>query len=125
MTKKYTEKHEWVEIQQDGVAKIGISDFAQDQLGDVVFIDLPDVGAIFKKGDEMAAIESVKAASEIFAPISGEIVSVNDALEEQPDLVNSASESEGWLVTIKISDEAETENMMDEDSYKKFTSEQS
>ena len=116
---KYTEDHEWIEIDGD-VATIGITDYAQNALGDVVFVELPEIGASFSKGDEAAVVESVKAASEIYAPVGGEVAEVNGALEEEPSLVNSSPEGDGWFCKIKVADKGELEDLMDEAAYKDF-----
>jgi glycine cleavage system H protein len=116
---KYSEDHEWISLDGD-VATIGISDHAQEQLGDLVFVELPDVGANFLLGDEMATIESVKAASEVYAPLSGEIVEVNEALGDNPALVNEDAEGQGWFLKIKISNASELDKLMDADAYKEF-----
>lgn len=116
---KYSEDHEWISLDGD-VATIGISDHAQEQLGDLVFVELPDVGATFSLGDEMATIESVKAASEVYAPLTGEVVEVNGALSDNPALVNEDAEGEGWFLKIKISDASELDKLMDADAYKEF-----
>lgn len=117
MTTRYTEDHEYV--RQDGATGvIGISDYAQSQLGDIVFVELPAVGTSFSKGDEIAVVESVKAASEIYAPVSGTISSVNEALGGSPDLVNSDPMGEGWLVKMSMSDAGELDSLMDEAAYK-------
>ena len=118
---KYTEEHEWLLIDGD-VGTVGISNFAQEQLGDVVFVDLPEVGKTLAKGDEACVMESVKAASEVYAPVSGEIVEVNSALTDQPDLVNTDSTGKGWFIKIKLSDPSELEGLMDEAGYTAFAS---
>ena len=123
MTTYYSEDHEWVEV-NGGVATIGITDFAQKQLGDVVFVELPEVGKELEKGDEAAVVESVKAASEVYAPIDGEVSEVNDALEEDPALVNSDAESSAWFFKVKIADKSQLDDLMDEDAYKAFVAEQ-
>ncbi|MCB1517160.1 MAG: glycine cleavage system protein GcvH [Hyphomicrobiaceae bacterium] len=116
MTIRYTEDHEYV--RQDGTTgTVGISDYAQSQLGDIVFVELPNVGASFSKGDEIAVVESVKAASEIYAPVSGTISAVNDALSGSPDLVNSDPMGEGWLIKMSIDDAGELDGLMDEAAY--------
>ena len=120
---KYTEEHEWVLV-EDGVATIGVSDFAQEQLGDVVFVELPEAGKGFAKGDEAAVVESVKAAAEVYAPITGEVVEANSALEANPGLVNEDPEGDAWFMKIKISDTSELDGMMDADGYAKFVAEQ-
>jgi len=119
-TVKFTEDHEWVLVEGD-VATIGISNYAQEQLGDVVFVELPDVGKELAKGDEAAVVESVKAASEVYAPISGEIVETNNALDETPAQVNEDAEGAGWFVKMKLSDANELEELMDEAAYNTFT----
>jgi len=116
---KYTKDHEWVSVDGD-VATVGISDYAQQQLGDVVFVEVPEVGADLGQGDELAVVESVKAASEVYAPITGEIVDVNADLEGEPSLVNEDAFGKGWFAKIKISDSAQLEELMDEDAYKSF-----
>ncbi len=121
MTMKYTEDHEWARI-EDGEATIGITPYAAEQLGDVVYVELPEVGKSFKTGDEVATVESVKAASEIFAPLSGEITAINDALADTPELVNESADGDGWFFKIKLSDEGELARMMDEADYKSFVS---
>ena len=112
----YTEEHEWLKVQEDGQAKIGITDYAQDSLSDVVFVELPEVGDQFTKGDVMAVAESVKAASDIYAPISGKIVSINEKLEESPELVNESPYEFGWMVLIEP--EGEVNGLLDAASYR-------
>ena len=116
---KYTEDHEWIKLDDD-VATIGISTHAAGQLGDVVYVELPDVDAEFEKGDDAAVVESVKAASEIYAPLSGTITAVNEVLEDAPETVNAAPETDGWFFKIKISDASELDGMMDEAAYKDY-----
>ena len=116
---KYSEDHEWINIDGD-VGTIGISNFAQEQLGDVVFVDLPQVGAEVSKGDEIAVVESVKAASEIYAPVSGEVVAVNDVLNDAPETVNADAENTGWFFKIKLADEGELDGLMDAEAYAAF-----
>ena len=116
---KYTKEHEWISIDGD-VGTVGISNFAQEQLGDVVFVDLPEIGKIVAPGDEAAVIESVKAASELYAPVSGEIIEVNSALNDAPDLVNSDPTGEGWFVKIRLSKADEAQALMDEAAYTAF-----
>ncbi|HAT87461.1 MAG TPA: glycine cleavage system protein GcvH [Rhizobiales bacterium] len=123
MSKLFTEDHEWIAIDGD-VATVGITDFAQSQLGDVVFVELPEVGAELEKGGDAAVVESVKAASEVYAPIDGEVVEVNEALEEDPSKVNSESETGAWFMKIKVSDSSQLEGMMSADAYKAFVAEQ-
>lgn len=114
---KYTASHEWVRAEGEGVYSVGITEHAQELLGDMVFIDLPEVGTSFDAGDDCAVAESVKAASDIYAPISGEIVAINDELEGAPELVNSAPYSEGWLFRIKASDESQIAGLLDAEAY--------
>ena len=113
---RYTEEHEWVRVEGD-VAVCGISNYAQEQLGDVVFVELPEVGRVVSANDEIAVVESVKAASDIYAPVGGEVVEVNDAVEGDPELVNRDAVGEGWLFKLKIDDAGEAEKLMDESSY--------
>jgi glycine cleavage system H protein len=112
----YTEEHEWLKVQEDGQARVGITDYAQDSLSDVVFVELPEVGDQFTKGDVMAVAESVKAASDIYAPISGKIVSINEKLEESPELVNESPYEFGWMVLIEP--EGEVNSLLDAASYR-------
>ena len=116
---RYSKEHEWVRL-DGGVATVGISDFAQDQLGDVVFVELPEVGKAVTAGAEAAVVESVKAASEVYAPVSGEVVAVNDALGTRPELVNSDPTGEGWFMKIRVADAAELDPLMDEAAYAAF-----
>lgn len=108
---KFSKDHEWVD-EQDGVATVGITDFAQQQLGDVVFVEVPEVGAALEKDGAMGAVESVKAASDVYAPISGEVVEVNPALADEPSLVNSAAEADGWMAKIKVTVPGELDELM-------------
>ena len=120
---RYSEEHEWVSVDGD-IATVGISDFAQQQLGDVVFVELPDIGRTVERGGEIAVVESVKAASEIYAPLSGEIVEVNDALADEPAKVNESPEIDGWLFKMRLNDAAEVGELMDAAAYKTFADEQ-
>ena len=120
---KYTDDHEYLNIEGD-VATIGITKHAQEQLGDVVFVELPEVGKQVAKGDEAAVVESVKAAAEVYAPVSGEVVEANADLEGNPALVNEDPEGKAWFMKIKLSDTSELEGMMDADGYAKFVAEQ-
>lgn len=115
----YTEEHEWIRVEGD-TATIGISDYAQSQLGDVVFIELPDVGKELAKGDEAAVVESVKAASEVYAGVSGEVVEVNEALADEPGKVNSAPTGDGWFFKLKLADAGELDGLMDEAAYQEL-----
>ena len=114
----YTKEHEWLSLDDEGNVKVGITDHAQDALSDVVFVELPEVGSSFSKGDSMAVAESVKAASDIYAPVSGKIVSVNNKLEESPELINESPYDFGWMVTIEPT--GELENLLDADSYREL-----
>lgn len=113
---RYDKEHEWV-LAENNVMTIGISDFAQDQLGDVVFVELPEVGAVFSKGDEFGTVESVKAVSELYMPISGEITAVNTDLEENPERVNVSPYGTGWMIKVAPSDPGEIDALMDNASY--------
>lgn len=115
----YTESHEWVEPVGD-IRTVGITDHAQHMLGDIVFVELPEVGTIVSKGDELLVVESPKAAAEVYAPLSGEVVEINSALENQPDLINKGAFDEGWLVKIKVSDPGEGEALMALADYQKI-----
>ena len=117
--RKYTEDHEWILVEDD-IATVGISDHAQEQLGDVVYVELPEAGAEFAQGDEAATIESVKAASEIYAPVAGKVTEVNKALNDSPDLVNSEPYGNGWFFKLRISDASEIGKLMDEKAYTKY-----
>ncbi|WP_110876814.1 glycine cleavage system protein GcvH [Franconibacter helveticus] len=114
---KYSKEHEWLRKEADGTYTVGITEHAQELLGDMVFVDLPEVGATVAAGDDCAVAESVKAASDIYAPVSGEIVAVNDALSDSPELVNSAPYGEGWIFKIKASDEGEVAALLDAAAY--------
>ena len=116
---RYTKEHEWIRIDGD-VGTVGISNFAQEQLGDVVFVDLPEIGKAMASGDEAAVIESVKAASELYAPVSGEVIEVNSALNDAPELVNSDPTGEGWFIKIRLSKADEVQALMDEAAYTVF-----
>ena len=116
---KYTSDHEWIRLEGD-IATIGISNYAQEQLGDVVYVDLPEAGKVVSKGAEVAVAESVKAASEIYAPLGGEIVEVNAALGDAPGQINEDAEGNGWFMKIKLSDPAELNGLMGADEYATF-----
>jgi glycine cleavage system H protein len=119
MTIKFTRDHEWIRVEGDE-ATVGVSDFAQSQLGDVVFVELPEIGRKLEKGREAAVVESVKAASEVFAPASGEVTAVNSDLEAEPARVNSGAQTDGWFFRIRLSDPSELDDLMDEAAYKTF-----
>jgi len=113
---RYAESHEWVKATGD-TARIGITDYAQDQLGDIVFVELPDVGESVEKGAEFGTVESVKAVSELYLPVSGEIVAINEALEDAPELINDTPFSDGWMIEVKLADSSELDALMDQDAY--------
>ena len=113
---RYTKDHEWARKKGD-VFQVGITDFAQDQLGDIVFVELPESGARFVAGDEFGTVESVKAVSELFMPLAGEITAVNDALEDSPELVNNTPYTEGWMLEVKAADASAYDELMDRDAY--------
>ncbi|MBT3437308.1 MAG: glycine cleavage system protein GcvH [Oceanospirillaceae bacterium] len=113
----YVASHEWIRDEGDGTVTIGVTDFAQEQLGDVVFVELPEVGAELASEDEFGVIESVKAASDLFAPVSGEVIEVNDQLDDDPELVNSDPYGDAWLLKVRLSNVAELEGLLDADAY--------
>lgn len=117
----YTEEHEWIRRSGDDVVRIGISDYAQDQLGDVVYVELPEQGATVAKDDLLAEIESTKSVGEVYAPFAGSISSVNQAVADSPELVNSSPYQDGWLVEIKLEGEFSTEGLLDAAAYKDLT----
>ena len=120
--KKYTKEHEWVEVDGD-TATVGITNHAQESLGDIVFIDLPTVGKAVKSNEELCVIESVKAASDLVAPVSGMIIEVNSRLEDEPELVTEDSMGEGWFIKVKLSNTSELDDLMDESAYNSFIEE--
>jgi glycine cleavage system H protein len=116
---RYDEEHEWVRLEGDeGV--IGISDYAQDALSDIVYVELPEVGDVFDRGDVLAVVESVKAASDVYMPVTGEILEINDLLEDSPEMVNQDPYGEAWLVRVTIAEPAELEDLLDADAYKSY-----
>lgn len=119
MSRYFTEDHEWIDVDGD-IGTVGISDYAQGQLGDIVFVEVPDDGRRIAKGDEAAVVESVKAASDVYSPASGTVLEGNPALVDDPSLVNSDPEGEGWFFKITLSDAAELEELMDETAYAAF-----
>ncbi|MEP0390937.1 glycine cleavage system protein GcvH [Erythrobacter sp.] len=119
MPRYFTDEHEWIDVEGES-ATVGITDYAQEQLGDIVFVELPDVGAVLDKGGDAAVVESVKAASDVYAPITGEVTEGNEALEDEPALVNSSPEEEGWFFRMTIGDKGELEGLMDDKGYKAF-----
>ena len=122
MATKYSEDHEWITVNKD-LGTVGITDHAQAQLGDIVFVELPEIGSKVEAGAEAGVVESVKAASDLFTPVSGEVVEVNDVLEEEPSLANSDPTGTGWFFKLKLSDTAELDDLMDEARYKDFIAE--
>lgn len=118
----YTEEHEWVRLEDD-VCVVGITQFAQDELGEVVFVELPEVGQVFDAGDEIGTIESVKAVAEIYTPVAGEIVEVNDAVSEEPELINEDPHHEGWLVKIRFSSADDLKKLMKAEKYQGYIEE--
>ena len=114
---KYVSSHEWIRVEGEGVVTIGITDHAQDQLGDVVFVELPEVGSSFSLSDDLGVVESVKAASDLYAPLSGEVIEVNEELDDSPEQVNSDPYGDGWFVKIKLEDESELESLLDATAY--------
>ena len=123
MSVYFTKDHEWIRV-EGGSATVGITAYAQEQLGDVVFVELPAVGSALDKGAQAAVVESVKAASEVYAPVSGEVLAVNSALEAEPGKVNEDAEGEGWFLKLKLADAAELDGLMDAAAYKAFVEEQ-
>ena len=120
MSIKYSEDHAWVNVQDEDLVTIGITDFAQEQLGDLVYIELPKVGHEFSREDNISVIESVKSASDLVAPVSGKIVEVNDRLRDNPELVSEDSTGESWFIKVKLSKPSELDELMDEKSYQTF-----
>jgi glycine cleavage system H protein len=114
---KYATSHEWVSVAEDGIVTVGITEHAQGLLGDMVFVELPDVDDSISTGDDVAVAESVKAASDIYAPVSGTVVEINEELEDSPELVNSDAFGEGWLFKVKLDDASELENLLDAEGY--------
>jgi len=119
MPRYFTDEHEWIDVEDD-TATVGITDYAQEQLGDIVFVELPAVGTVLDKGGDAAVVESVKAASDVYAPITGEVVEGNGMLEDEPALVNSSAEEDGWFFRMTLSDKNELEGLMDGAAYKEF-----
>ena len=119
MSLYFTKDHEWIRLEGD-VATVGITDHAQNALGDIVFAEVPDSGKQLKKGDDAAVVESVKAASDVYAPVSGEVIQGNGAIAEEPALINSEPQGNGWFFTMKLSDPSELDGLMDEAAYKAY-----
>ncbi len=120
---RFADSHEWVEMLEDGLVRVGISDHAQEQLGDLVFVELPEEDAEITKGEACAVVESVKAASDVYAPVTGEIVGINEALADSPETINNDPYGDGWLFTVKPSDEGELDELMDAEAYAEHVSE--
>ncbi|MCE9680953.1 glycine cleavage system protein GcvH [Halomonas alkalisoli] len=120
---RYNDSHEWVLDNGDGTVTIGITDHAQEALGDVVFVELPEVGRTLAKGDEFGVIESVKAASDLYAPVAGEVIAVNEALEDAPETVNEAPYDGGWIMKVRVEDTASLEDLLDADAYQAVAAE--
>jgi len=114
---KYIETHQWVRVDADGTATVGITDFAQEQLGDVVYIGVPEVGETVTGGEEAGVAESVKSASDVFSPVTGEVLEVNESLEDEPEKVNEDPYGEGWMFKVKLADQGELDGLMDADAY--------
>ena len=119
MARYFTDEHEWIDVEGE-TATVGITDYAQGQLGDIVFVELPDVGTVIDEGKDAAVVESVKAASDVYAPISGEVMETNAALEDDPALVNTSPEEDGWFFKMTIGDTSQFDGLMDEAAYKSF-----
>ena len=120
---KFTEDHQWIRLEEDGTATIGITDYAQGQLGDVVYVELPEVGRELGMGDEAAVVESVKAAGEVKMPLTGTVLAVNENLQDDPEIVNADPEGDGWFIRININHPGEVEELMDESAYNELLTE--
>lgn len=123
-TTKFSKEHEWIRVEADNIAVIGITDHAQELLGEIVYVEAPEVDAEVAKEEAIAVVESVKAASDVYAPVSGTVIAVNEDLEDAPETVNNSAEDEGWLFKIQLSDESELEELMDKDAYNAFVAEE-
>ena len=117
---KYTEEHEWVFMEDESTGVVGITDFAQEQLGDIVYVELPEIGKELNAGDDVAVVESVKAASELKAPLSGEVIEINQTLTDAPETINNDPMNAGWFIKIKITDPSDLDGLMNESDYQKF-----
>lgn len=120
---RYTEEHEWVMV-EDEVVTIGITDFAQDSLGDVVFVELPEVGTLVEVGKPFGVVESTKAVSDVYAPVSGEVVEVNEELPDTPEVINTSPYEDGWMIKIRFSDKSQIDDLLDAGAYQEFVAEQ-
>lgn len=118
---KFAKSHEWVRVESDGTVTVGISDHAQASLGDLVYVELPEVGSSVQAGNGSAVVESVKAASDIYAPVSGEVIAVNEALSDKPETINEDAYGEGWIFKLKIADKSELDNLLTPDEYAEVT----
>lgn len=118
---RYTEEHEWIAVKSGDLVRVGITEYAQDQLGDVVFVDLPEVGKRVSLGDVFGEVESTKSVSELFAPLGGEIIAVNDAVADSPELINSDPYGEGWLIDIQLDDPLDIDSLLDAEAYQALT----
>ncbi len=116
---KYTEEHEWVLV-EDGIVTVGITDFAQDSLGDVVFVELPEVGTMVEEGKAFGVVESVKAVSDVYAPVSGEVLEVNEDLPDTPELLNTSPYEDGWMIKVRLTAPEQVDDLMDADQYQAF-----
>ncbi len=120
---KYTEEHEWILVEEE-IVTIGITDYAQDSLGDIVFVELPEVGATLEAGKPFGVVESVKAVSDIYAPVSGEVVEINEELVGAPEVINTSPYEDGWMIKIKLSDTSQLSDLLDADEYQEFIEEE-
>ncbi|MCQ6264102.1 glycine cleavage system protein GcvH [Fictibacillus sp. WQ 8-8] len=120
---RYSEEHEWVKVEDGNKVRIGITDFAQDELGDIVFVELPEVGDEIKADEPFGSVESVKTVSELYAPISGKVVEINEDLDDSPELVNESAYEKAWMIVVEASDLSETENLMTAEQYEEMTKE--
>jgi glycine cleavage system H protein len=121
---RYTEEHEWIAVKDGGLVRVGITEYAQDQLGDVVFVDLPEVGGHVGSGDVFGEVESTKSVSELFAPLDGEIVAVNNSVADSPELINSDPYGEGWLIDIQLDDPSSIDSLLEAEAYQALIKEQ-
>lgn len=120
---KYSSAHAWCELTEDGLVRVGITDHAQNELGDIVYVELPEIERIFNAGDECAVVESVKSASDVYSPITGEVVEINHVLEDEPEKINTDPYNDGWIFILKPEDSSELDELMDADEYKEMIEE--